>query len=444
MQSLIEQINTLFQNNQVLSTVAGGSVVVWLVSNIKNIWNRIVNTITTLISFRIVNVYEDNRGGMGGGYITEAQTLFNDYVCSTKTIWERTNNLDLGSGNSLSRDTNGILTGKTNVYNYTYGFSVRIMFGHIVSCHRTIDKGQKITVTTVLRVFFVSKKKFMKQLAGYLEQQLVNQMYNHEDRNYIYVYNGETSNGRKFKRRMDTIFTNHDEHYRLLESIKAFIDNKEKYHKLSYPYSYSALLYGEPGCGKSSTILAVASALNKDITYVNLAKITLEKLLHRLNNADGNIVVFEDIDALTVPFTKNRDENNDNGDGDNGDNDGGDKPSGSLNLFSSLMGVSLSEILNFTDGLLASDGTICLFTTNHIERLDPAFLRSGRMNELIKFTKLDRKTAAKMIKANLDYNIEPMRFKDDEINPADLQAAILNITLGRETFDDLSRKFFRQ
>ena len=49
-----------------------------------------------------------------------------------------------------------------------------------------------------------------------------------------------------------------------------------------------------------------------------------------------------------------------------------------------------------------------------------------------------------MIKANLDYNIEPMDFKDDEINPADLQAAILNITLGRETFDDLSRKFFRQ
>ena len=123
-----------------------------------------------------------------------------------------------------------------------------------------------------------------------------------------------------------------------------------------------------------------------------------------------------------------------------------DKESSPANKFrsfcSSLMGISLSDLLNITDGLLASEGTICLFTTNHIERLDPAFLRSGRMNKVIRFGKLDRTTAARMIKANLNYNIDPICFKDNAINPADLQATILNVTLGRETFDDLSRKFF--
>ena len=65
MGSIISQLNTLFQNNQILSTIAGGSMVVWLVTNIKNIWNKLIWAITALISFRIVNTYEDNRGGGG-------------------------------------------------------------------------------------------------------------------------------------------------------------------------------------------------------------------------------------------------------------------------------------------------------------------------------------------------------------------------------------------
>lgn len=67
MHELLSNLNNLCQQNQILSTVAGGSVIVWMVSNIKMIWNRLVNGITALISFRIVNVYEDNRGGSGGG-----------------------------------------------------------------------------------------------------------------------------------------------------------------------------------------------------------------------------------------------------------------------------------------------------------------------------------------------------------------------------------------
>ena len=108
---------------------------------------------------------------------------------------------------------------------------------------------------------------------------------------------------------------------------------------------------------------------------------------------------------------------------------------------SSLLGVSLSDLLNITDGLLASDGTICLFTTNHIERLDPAFLRSGRMNKLIEFSKLNRSTAARMLKGTLGWDISPDNLKDN-INPADLQAAILNVALERDNGEKIHRDFF--
>jgi len=44
--------------------------------------------------------------------------------------------------------------------------------------------------------------------------------------------------------------------------------------------------------------------------------------------------------------------------------------------------VTLSGLLNFTDGLWSCCGSerIIIFTTNHIEKLDGALLRSGRMD----------------------------------------------------------------
>ncbi|KAJ7519409.1 hypothetical protein O6H91_20G037200 [Diphasiastrum complanatum] len=44
--------------------------------------------------------------------------------------------------------------------------------------------------------------------------------------------------------------------------------------------------------------------------------------------------------------------------------------------------VTLSGLLNFTDGLWSCCGSerIIIFTTNHIDKLDPALLRSGRMD----------------------------------------------------------------
>ena len=249
MPDLFSQVNALFQNNQMLSTIAGGSVIVWCVSNIKSLWGRLVSGVTTLISFTIVNTYEDTRSYE----ITEPQDIFNMFVANTKVLWERDKNLDLSSSAVLS----ALKHGDEVRYSLAYGFSIRIMFGKLVFCYRSIDRNQKITVNTTLRVFFASKKKFMKTLMDYIDAEWMKRLEEKEKRDTIKV-RSSNSYGRKYKRLMDTLFTNNDEHYQLLNSIKDFIDKKDIYRKLSYPYSYSALLYGEPGCGKTSTILAIA------------------------------------------------------------------------------------------------------------------------------------------------------------------------------------------
>lgn len=467
MQDIISQINTLFQQNQVLSTVAGGSVIVWVVSNIKMLWSKFWSAVTAIVSFTVVNTYEDTRGN--GRYLYAAQDVFNTLISSTKPLWERTRNLDLSYFDlEEKRQQENAAT------DVTYGFSIRWMFGKIVFCHRSIEKQQKITVTTVLRVFFASKEKFLDKIKTAVLEEIQRRSADQQTRDHVSVYNGVCTRGQKYKRSMDSIFTNNNEHYQLLDAIKEFLDNKDKYRKLSYPYSFSALLYGHPGCGKSSTILAVASALNKDIQYVNLAKLSFERFLSTVNNPDHDIIVFEDIDAINASCTRKRssDDDNDANDADlvecpidpgdaakieeykqrrNGGfliNDDGeiaaepvaeDMPSSALaESITSAFGTSLSDLLNVTDGLLSSDGSICIFTTNHIDRLDPALLRAGRMNKCIEFTLLNAETAGRMIEANLGYTVDNLK---DAINPAELQEMILHITLGSATKDDLVRKF---
>ena len=430
---MVEQIIQALQGNQVLSTVAGGSVIVWLMTNLKLFWGKTVEGIVALISFRVVNTYEDNSAN--GYTATDRQRAFNESVYATRAIWERNANFDLSSRAEITRSGDGVITTrKAGASALAYGFSLRIMFGKLVACRREINNSQKITVTTTLRVFFASKRRFVERLSQHIEDICRERETRERDRDSILIYNGECECGRKLKRSMDSIFTNNDEHVRLLESIQTFLSNRDKYVKLAYPYNYSALLYGDPGCGKSSTILAIASALNKNITYVNMAKITLEKLIARLNSAHGDICVFEDIDALTAPVAKSRDEKPE---GD--DEDGEDKAAGGIRSFmSSLVGISLSDLLNLTDGLLASDGTILLFTTNHIERLDRAFLRAGRMNKIVQFTRLNAATASRMIKANTGIEVPPEAIVAN-VNPARLQADILAHTLGTMTADQLVR-----
>ena len=458
MAELFSQLNALFQNNQVLSTVAGGSVVVWLVTNIKMIWAKFIGAVTALVSFQIVNVYEDARGG-GDWTLTAEQIAFNNFISGTKALWERTKNLDLSpayaDGYKVKDASKGL----------AYGFSVRLVLGRLVFCSRAIERNQKITVSTNLRVFFARKERFMMELESCITERVSKAQEERKERDYVAVFNGESVFGRKYKRSMDSIFTNDNEHYRLFNAIKGFQHNKDKYQKLSYPYSFSALLYGTPGCGKSSTILAIASALNMDITYINLSKTSVWQLLDRINNtARNSIVVFEDIDALTTAVASKRNKTEDSEkhvsrppsvrmDLDGSTYAGRVLPKESersvtggspvLDALSTLGdSVSLSDLLNITDGLLATDGTICIFTTNHIERLDPALLRAGRMNEIIEFSNLNQYTAARMLRANLNWCVEPEDLKDG-INPAELQTAILHVALGRATREDIEEKFFK-
>lgn len=148
----------------------------------------------------------------------------------------------------------------------------------------------------------------------------------------------------------------------VIEDLDKFVKRRDYYKRVGKAWKRGYLLYGPPGTGKSSLIAAMANHLNFDIYDLDLTAVEDNSKLRRVLIDTGNrsILVVEDIDCSITLNNRTTDE-----------------PEKSRN-----QKVTLSGLLNFTDGLWSScgDQRIIIFTTNYKDKLDPALLRPGRMD----------------------------------------------------------------
>uniref|UniRef100_A0A131Z231 Mitochondrial chaperone BCS1 n=1 Tax=Rhipicephalus appendiculatus TaxID=34631 RepID=A0A131Z231_RHIAP len=148
----------------------------------------------------------------------------------------------------------------------------------------------------------------------------------------------------------------------LLADIREFIANPQWYADRGIPYRRGYLLYGPPGCGKSSFITALAGALEYSICVLNLSERGLsdDRLQHLMSVApQQSIILLEDIDAAFV----SREES-----------------STVKAAYEGLSRVTFSGLLNMLDGVASAEARIVFMTTNHLDRLDPALIRPGRVD----------------------------------------------------------------
>lgn len=177
----------------------------------------------------------------------------------------------------------------------------------------------------------------------------------------------------------DTLAMDPERKAAIMADLRDFADGTAFYERTGRAWKRGYLLYGPPGTGKSSMIAAMANFLGYDVYDLELTEVgsnaELRKLL--MKTTSKSIIVIEDIDcsvdltnrAAAPPAPKLR-------------------PSidGTIDQDASAAmagrSITLSGLLNFTDGLWSCCGSerIFVFTTNHIEKLDPALLRSGRMD----------------------------------------------------------------
>ncbi|XP_004234549.1 AAA-ATPase At3g50940-like [Solanum lycopersicum] len=165
-----------------------------------------------------------------------------------------------------------------------------------------------------------------------------------------------------------TIAMEQDQKDTILKDLERFVKRKDYYKKVGKAWKRGYLLFGPPGTGKSSLIAAMANYLNFDIYDLELTVLRRNSDLKKLLVATTNksILVVEDIDC-TIDLQHNL---------------ANRSAFAHSNGYQQESKVTLSGLLNFIDGLWSScgDERIIIFTTNHIEKLDPALLRPGRMD----------------------------------------------------------------
>lgn len=192
-------------------------------------------------------------------------------------------------------------------------------------------------------------------------------------------------------RAMSTIILKDGVTKAIQEDIEDFLESRQWYKQRGIPYRRGYLLFGPPGCGKTSFVKAISGEIGYDIYEVRLSDPHMsDNTLNNLISHFGkkSILLLEDVDAAFVArlLDEERAEKADNA------------KEHKLQIREATSGVSFSGLLNAIDGVASEEDYIVFMTTNYLDKLDAALIRPGRidMRQLIGYP--DEKQIAEFFK----------------------------------------------
>jgi hypothetical protein len=349
---------------------------------------------------------------------------------------------------------------------------LKVKFKVSSSMHGKDDISTHYKLSIILFSKKLSVSEIQNKISEYLKKYTeIIEKYNYDGN--LYCYDLQLSKSKKIQGSTDTIlrwtknllkssktfknifFEDKDE---ILKKLNFFLEKEDWYINKGIPYTLGFLFHGNPGCGKTSCIKALANYTQRHILQINLKNIkTCGEFVSIFNDINiGNIylpyenriIVLEDIDCM-IDLVKSRnknnndnnnnnnsnddydnDDNDDNGDnGDNIDNDNKKKNidivklllSNKKNKFNSEDELTLACILNTIDGIVEHHGRILIITTNYIEQLDDALIRPGRIDMKVNFTKCSDKMCRNILEHFYDTKLDDnFIFENYKYSPAEL------------------------
>ncbi len=274
--------------------------------------------------------------------------------------------------------------------------------GEGVTTNGSNDENKREKLETIRLTLFSRNVNILNDLL----QESIDRYKNNDNSPLIWLQQSNYwSSAYKLKRReMKSVYLPSTVKNNLINDINTFLSEEEWYRKSGIPYHRGYLLEGIAGSGKTSLIKAVASHFNLSIYNLNLANTSNSGLIDLIGRLPTRcILLIEDIDCANI---KREDEEK-------------------------ILKIDLGTLLNSLDGIIETHKILIFATTNHVEKLDTALLRSGRFDVKINFTYATEECIREMatnILTGITYNMSHILayFKDKPVPMCDVQEFLLN------------------
>jgi len=175
------------------------------------------------------------------------------------------------------------------------------------------------------------------------------------------------------------------------KDIQHFLQNKSVYERLGRPWTYTVLNEGPPGVGKTKLVKAIAALTGYTLIIINLHHIpSMRTLYEAFHNPilDGDAIphskrlyYIPEVDTQICEVLKQRQRTRQR------------KPETvkagiETTAVTKVARPTLGEILNVLDGVPERSGHILIMDTNHIDELDKALIRPGRVDRIVRWKAL--------------------------------------------------------